>query len=132
MRKKFDEAAAEAFANIDDIQSASYHYLVDGFDAYNKLILYKYFQQQLCNRNCKSKYINQLVGTALLELTYPVEKASKTYAWSARQRSACCGIPKSTWSRNQLCKHVNFIIDTIRSNADTVSRAIYLQLESDE
>lgn len=131
MKQTFEKAAAEAFANIDNIQSASYHYLVDGFCSHSKTMLYQYFNNQLQQRNCKSKYIDKLVGTALLELTYPVINET-SYAWSAGQRSACSGIPKSTWSRNKLCHHINFIIDTIRSNADTVSLAIQLQLKDDK
>ena len=127
-RKKFDMAGAEAFAQLSPIQSASYHYINDGFSAHNKSTLRQHFINELTAKDIKPKYIERVVMTALIELTYPVATNGDKYTWSGCQRSAFCGIPQKSWSRNELCKYTNFIIDKIRSNTDAVSRAIQLQM----
>ena len=127
-KKQFDRAAAEAFAQLSPIQSASYHYMTDGFSAHNKSALRQHFINELTAKDIKPKYIERVVDTALGELTYPVATNGDKYTWSGCQRSAFCGIPQKSWSRNELCKYTNFIIDKIRSNTDAVSRAIQLQM----
>ena len=127
-RKKFDMAGAEAFAQLSPIQSASYHYMTDGFSAHNKSALRQYFINELTAKDIKPKYIERVVDTALGELTYPVATNGDKYTWSGCQRAAYAGISQSTWSDNKLCKSVNFVIDTVRSNADTASREIQLQM----
>ena len=128
MRKQFDRAAAEAFACLTPIQSACYHYMTDSFSAHNKSALRQHFINELTAKDIKPKYIERVVMTALIELTYPVATNGDKYTWSGCQRSAFCGIPQKSWSRNELCKYTNFIIDKIRSNTDAVSRAIQLQM----
>lgn len=128
MRKQFDRAAAEAFAQLTPIQSACYHYMTNGFSAHNKSVLRAHFINALSTQAIKPKYIERVVDTALGELTYPVATNGDKYTWSGCQRSAFCGIPQKSWSRNELCKYTNFIIDKIRSNTDAVSRAIQLQM----
>lgn len=130
MRKQFDRAAAEAFAQLSPIQSASYHYMNDGFTDIPKSVLREYFINELINQGTKAKYIDKVVATALAELSYPIPTNGDKYIWSGCQRAAYSGIPQKTWSRNELCKSTNFIIDTVRSNTDSVSRAIQLQLVS--
>lgn len=128
MRKQFDRAAAEAFAQLSPIQSASYHYMNDGFTDIPKSVLREYFINELISQGTKAKYIDKVVATALAELSYPIATNGDKYTWSGCQRAAYAGIPQKTWSRNELCKYTNFIIDTIRSNTDSVSRAIQLQM----
>ena len=127
-RKKFDMAGAEAFAQLSPIQSASYHYINDGFTDIPKAVLREYFTNELINQGAKAKYIDKVLATALAELSYPIPTNGDKYTWSGCQRSAFCGIPQKSWSRNELCKYTNFIIDKIRSNTDAVSRAIQLQM----
>lgn len=128
MRKLFDRAAAEAFAQLSHIQSASYHYMTDGFTDIPTAVLREYFANELINQGSKAKYIDKVVATALAELSYPIPTNGDKYTWSGCQRAAYAGISQSTWSDNKLCKSVNFIIDTVRSNADTASREIQLQM----
>ena len=127
-RKKFDMAGAEAFAKLSPIQSACYHYMTDNFSEHHKITLRNYFMPVLLLQGIKPKYVERVVMTALIELTYPVATNGDKYTWSGCQRSAFCGIPQKSWSRNELCKYTNFIIDKIRSNTDAVSRAIQLQM----
>lgn len=127
MRKQFERAAAESFANITPIQSACYHYLNDGFSEHNQITLRNYFLPVILLKGIKDKYADKVVMTALVELTYPTT-LDNSHTWSGCQRSAFCGIPQKTWSRNNLCEPTNFIIDTITTNADSVSRAIHQQL----
>ena len=128
MRKLFDRAAAESFAQLSHIQSASYHYMTDGFTDIPTAVLREYFANELINQGSKAKYIDKVVATALAELSYPIPTNGDKYTWSGCQRAAYAGISQSTWSDNKLCKSVNFIIDAVRSNADTASRAIQLQM----
>ena len=127
-RKKFDMAGAEAFACLTPIQSACYHYMTDGFSAHNKSALRQHFINELTAKDIKPKYIERVVDTALAELSYPIPTNGDKYTWSGCQRAAYAGISQSTWSDNKLCKSVNFIIDIVRSNADTASREIQLQM----
>lgn len=127
-RKKFDMAGAEAFAQLSPIQSASYHYTNDGFTDIPKAVLREYFTNELINQGAKAKYIDKVLATALAELSYPIPTNGDKHTWSGCQRAAYAGISQSTWSDNKLCKSVNFIIDTVRSNADTASREIQLQM----
>ena len=127
-RKKFDMAGAEAFAKLSPIQSASYHYMTSNFSEHYQIALRNYFMPALLLDGVKPKYVELVVMTALAELTYPVATNGDKYTWSGCQRSAFCGIPQKSWSRNELCKYTNFIIDKIRSNTDAVSRAIQLQM----
>ena len=128
MRKQFDIAGAEAFAQLSPIQSASYHYMTDGFSDHPRAILVAYFTDELISHGVRAKYIDKVVATALAELSYPIPTNGDKYTWSGHQRAAYAGISQSTWSDNKLCKSVNFIIDTVRSNADTASREIQLQM----
>ena len=128
MRKLFDRAAAEAFAQLSHIQSASYHYMTSNFNEHYQIALRNYFMPVLLLDGVKPKYVELVVMTALAELTYPIPTNGDKYTWSGCQRAAYAGISQSTWSDNKLCKSVNFIIDAVRSNADTASRAIQLQM----
>jgi len=127
-KKQFDRAAAEAFAQLSPIQSASYHYMTSNFNEHYQIALRNYFMPVLLLDGVKPKYVELVVMTALAELTYPIPTNGDKYAWSGCQRAAYAGISQSTWSDNKLCKSVNFIIDTVRSNADTASREIQLQM----
>lgn len=125
MRQEFLRAAAEAFANVTQHQSDCYHYIYDKHEPLAAKLSDYY--KDLLSKRATCKHVNFVVGTAIAELSYPVSNLSK-YSWSGNQRAAFTGIPKSTWSRNELCKQVNFIIDDIRSNAYVVAVAIEAQL----
>ena len=127
-RKKFDMAGAEAFAKLSPIQSASYHYMTSNFSEHYQIALRNYFMPALLLDGVKPKYGELVVMTALAELTYPIATNGDKHTWSGCQRAVYAGISQSTWSDNKLCKSVNFIIDTVRSNADTASREIQLQM----
>lgn len=127
MRREFRRAAAEAFAGVTSIQSACYHYLTDRFSAHHRAQLVQHYHQQLDTTDCRAKYIDYVVQTALTELTYP---SRDSYAWSGHQRAAFAGIPQKTWQRNQLCDYTMFIIDDIRRNAISVEVAIRHQIYS--
>ena len=128
MRKQFDIAGAEAFAQLSPIQSASYHYMTDGFSDHPKNILTSYFIDDLTSRGVRAKYIDKVVATALAELSYPMPTNGDKYTWSGHQRAAYAAIAQRTWSDNNLCNHTNFIIDKVRANADAASLAIRLQM----
>lgn len=125
------KAAAESFAGISPLESACYHYIYGGFARVYQDVLYNHYYNLLLQHpeQIKHYYISSVVNTALVELRYPLTNEDTTYAWSSNQRAAAAGIPKQTWSRHQLSNHVNFIIDEIRSNADSVSFRIYKQME---
>jgi len=125
------KAAAESFAGISPLESACYHYIYGGFARVYQDVLYNHYYNLLLQhpKQIKDYYISSVVNTALVELHYPLTNEDTTYAWSSNQRAAAAGIPKQTWSRHQLSNHVNFIIDEIRSNADSVSFRIYKQME---
>jgi len=127
MRKEYLRAAAEAFADIDDISADCYHYIYNGFDPV--------IQQRIASRySIKWNYEDKplkcsaaLSATALAELQYPVNEATG-FAWSGNQRAAFAGISKATWSRNNYSEHIEFIIKDIRSTASRVRRKIENQL----
>lgn len=125
------KAAAESFAGISPLESACYHYIYGGFARVYQDVLYNHYYNLLLQHpeQIKDYYISSVVNTALVELHYPLTNEDTTYAWSSNQRAAAAGIPKQTWSRHQLSNHVNFIIDEIRSNADSVSFRIYKQMK---
>ena len=129
MRREYLRAAAEAAANVSSHHSDCYHHLIQATERTRAQLIahYKYHLQQA---DIKPKYISAVVIAAVTELDYPTRDLTK-YAWSANQRAAFAGIAKATWSRNQLCKHINFIIDDIRVNAVAVASAIDSQLLSD-
>ena len=131
MRNQHLKAAAESFAGISPLESACYHYIYGGFARVYQDVLYNHYYNLLLQHPnpIKDYYISSVVNTALVELHYPLTNEDTTYAWSSNQRAAAAGIPKQTWSRHQLSNHVNFIIDEIRSNADSVSFRIYKQME---
>nr|WP_315041343.1 hypothetical protein [uncultured Moraxella sp.] len=129
MKNQMIKAGAESFANINNIQSACYHYLTDNFPAYEYTVLYDYFCQELTKTDIKPNYIERVVKVALLELTYPVTNPNKQYAWSGRERCAFVFIPRNTWSRHKLSKHTESIIDTIRTNAHKVEISIDMQIK---
>ena len=131
MRNQHLKAAAESFAGISPLESACYHYIYGGFARVYQDVLYNHYYNLLLQHpeQIKDYYISSVVNTALVELRYPLTNEDTTYAWSSNQRAAAAGIPKQTWSRHQLSNHVNFIIDEIRSNADSVSFRIYKQME---
>lgn len=91
-RKKFDMAGAEAFAQLSPIQSASYHYINDGFTDIPKAVLREYFTNELINQGAKAKYIDKVLATALAELSYPIPTNGDKYTWSGCQRAAYAGI----------------------------------------
>lgn len=128
MRKQFDIAGAEAFAQLSPIQSASYHYMTDSFSDHPKAILATYFTNELISHGVRAKYIDKVVATALAELSYPVPTNGDKYTWSGHQRAAYAGIAQRTWSDNKLCNQANFIIDKVRANADAASLEIRLQM----
>lgn len=125
------KAAAESFAGISPLESACYHYIYGGFARVYQDVLYNHYYNLMLQHpeQIKDYYISSVVNTALVELRYPLTNEDTTYAWSSNQRAAAAGIPKQTWSRHQLSNHVKFIIDEIRSNADSVSFRIYKQME---
>ena len=118
-------AAAESYARITEHQSQCYHYIDDQTQMLTDKLT-KHYSDQLSQR-IKPKYIKAIVGTALTELGYPTYDLDR-YAWSGNQRAAFSGIAKATWSRNELCKQVNFVIDNVRSNASMVRSEIDAQL----
>lgn len=121
MNRQHLKAAAEAFAGINPVESACYHYTHDGFKQVYRDIIIKHFEYVLQPR-IKPDYLKAVVNTALIELQYPV-KPNSEYAWSSNQRADCAGISRATWSRNQLSDHVNFIINEIRRKSITVWHA---------
>lgn len=127
MRQEYLRAAAEAFANIHEIESDCYRYLDHGFDP---VIQHRIASRYSIKRNYEDKPLKHsaaLSATALAELQYPVNK-STGFAWSGNQRAAFAGISKATWSRNNYSNHIEFIIKDIRSVASRVRREINKQL----
>ena len=129
MRQEYLRAAAEAFANIGPINSDCYHYLTDGFDITIRARLINHYTGLLLTKSVPDKFIDKIVCTALADCQYPINETIG-FAWSGNQRAAFAGIPKQTWSRNQLCKQVNFIIDDMRYKSMEARSAIDYQLLS--
>lgn len=126
MRYEYLKAAAEAYANLSELESDCYHYLNDGFDTSIQARLITVYSE-LLSKEISSKYINKVVSTALAECQYPINE-STGYAWSGNERAAFACIPKSTWSNNQLSNHINFIINNMRHNASSANAQIKLQI----
>ena len=126
MRYEYLKAAAEAYANLRELESDCYHYLNDGFDTSIQAPLITIYSEML-SKEISSKYINKVVSTALAECQYPINE-STGYAWSGNERAAFACIPKSTWSNNQLSNHINFILNDMNHNASSANAQIKLQI----
>lgn len=131
MRQEYLRAAAEAYANLNDHQSDCYHYLNDGFDTTIQARLASTYEAALIKRYGSSKYICKVVSTALSECQYPFD-ILKGCAWGSNERAAFAGIPKATWSRNNLSDYVNFILDDINANSRRTRSAILRQVNGYE
>lgn len=127
MRQEYLRAAAEAFANITPIQADCYHYLNDGFNTIIQERLSATYTSQLATKAIRIRYVDKVIRTALAECQYPINEATG-YAWNDIERSAFAGIAKQTWSDNKLSDHVNFMLNDMAQNANTVRAEIRLQL----
>lgn len=127
MRQEYLKAAAEAYANLSDLQSDCYHYLNDGFDIAIQSRLTDTYSAKLSAKAVPNKYINKIVCTALAECQYPINDANG-HAWSGNERAAFANIPKATWSRNQMSDHVDFIRNDMNYNAIAARAAIQFQV----
>ena len=126
MRQEYLRAAAEAYANLTELESDCYHYLHDGFpESVQPRLVTAY--TELLSEEIPSKYLDKVVSTALVECQYPINE-STGYAWSGNERAAFAGIPKSTWSNNQLSNHINFILNDMNHNASSANAQIKLQI----
>lgn len=127
MRQEYLRAAAEAYANIHEVESDCYHYLNDGFDTDIQSRLLAAYSAKLLTKSVPKKYISRIVCTALAECQYPIDEVND-YAWSGNERIAFSGIPKRTWIRHQLSEHVDFILKNMSYNAVAVKLKIQLQV----
>ncbi|MGA6100912.1 hypothetical protein ACPESL_01245 [Psychrobacter pocilloporae] len=127
MRQVYLRAAAEAFANLSDIESDCYHYLNDGFDSTIQARLTDTYSAKLLDKAVPQKYINKIVCTALAECQYPINETIG-YAWSGNERAAFASITKATWSRNQMSDHIEFILNDMSRNAAAARAKIQLQV----
>lgn len=127
MRQEYLRAAAEAYANLSDIESDCYHYLNDGFDSTIQARLTDTYSIKLLDKAVPKKYINKIVCTALAECQYPINETIG-YAWSGNDRAAFADIPKATWSRNQMSDHIDFILNDMGQNASVARTKIQLQV----
>lgn len=126
MKQEYLRAAAEAYANLSELQSDCYHYLNDGFpESVQPRLVAAY--TELLSTEIPSKYINKIVRTALVEWQYPINE-STGYALSSNSRAALAGIPKQTWSRHQMSDYINFILNNMSQNAAAARAKIQLQL----
>lgn len=126
MRQEYLRAAAEAYANLSDLQSDCYHYLNDGFpESVQPRLVAAY--TKLLSTEISSKYINRVVRTALVECQYPINETTG-YALSGNDRIALSGISKRTWVRYQLSDCVNFILNNMSQNASVARTKIQLQV----
>ena len=126
MRQEYLRAAAEAYANLSELQSDCYHYLNDGFpESVQPRLVAAY--TELLSTEIPSKYINKIVRTALVEWQYPINETTG-YALSSNSRAALAGIPKQTWSRHQMSDYINFILNNMSQNAASARAKIQLQL----
>ena len=126
MRQEYLRAAAEAYANLSELQSDCYHYLNDGFpESVQPRLVAAY--TELLSTEIPSKYINKIVRTALVEWQYPINETTG-YALSSNSRAALAGIPKQTWSRHQMSDYINFILNNMSQNAAAARAKIQLQL----
>ncbi len=129
-KKTYDKALALAFAHCTELQTWSYYYIEQSEYSLQKQLSNNYsaiIKTDERFKQCRPKYHQAVVTTALIELTYP-NKTGTSYAWNDSQRSAFIGIAKQTFSDNQLSQYINFIIDEIRSNAEYTKRLINQQL----
>lgn len=127
MRQEYLRAAAEAYANIHEIESDCYHYIYSGFDPVLQKRIAARYSIRWNYEDKPHKHSAILSATALAELQYPVNEATG-FAWSGNERAAFAGISKATWSRNNYSEHIEFIIKDIRSTACRVRRKIDEQL----
>lgn len=130
MKKPYLIAAAESYARVNNIDSACYHYLKDGYSLNLQQHLTAHYSH-ICKDKVPLKYIDAVITTALIELSYPVAD-NKAYAWSDRQRCAFAGISRTTWKKHKLSETVNFIIDDIRSKHCATRAKIIYQLHSNQ
>ena len=128
MRGEYLRAAAEAYANLSDLQSDCYHYLNDGFNTDIQSRLLAAYSAKLSSAVIRKRYIDKVVCTALAECQYPIDEAIG-YAWNDSERAAFAGIAKQTWSDNKLSDHVNFILKDMSYNAVSVRLKIQLQMD---
>lgn len=127
MREEYLKAAAEAYANLSDIESDCYHYLDHGFDSIIQERLSVSYATKLSGATIRKKYIDKVVRTALAECQYPVDD-STGYAWNDIERSSFAGISKQTWSDNKLSDHVNFILHNMTYTAIAARAKIGFQM----
>ena len=126
MRQEYLRAAAEAYANLSELESDCYHYLHDGFpESVQPRLVAAY--TELLSKEIPSKYLDKVVSTALVECQYPINESSG-YAWSGNERISFSGIPKRTWIRNKLSNHVEFILIDMNRNTEAARAKIQLQV----
>ena len=126
MRQEYLRAAAEAYANLSELQSDCYHYLNDGFpESVQPRLVAAY--TELLSTEIPSKYINKIVRTALVEWQYPINEKTG-YALSGNERAAFAGISKRTWIRHKMSDYINFILNDMSQNATAARAKIQLQL----
>lgn len=126
MRQEYLRAAAEAYANLSELQSDCYHYLNDGFpESVQPRLVAAY--TELLSTEIPSKYINKIVRTALVEWQYPINE-STGYALSGNERASFAGMSKRTWIRHQMSDYINFILSDMSQNAKAARAKIQLQL----
>ena len=127
MRQEYLRAAAEAYANLSELQSDCYHYLNDGFDTTIQARLSDTYSAKLSSAVIRKRYIDKVVCTALAECQYPINEAIG-YAWNDSERAAFAAIAKQTWSDNKLSDHIDFILNDMSQNAAAARAKIQLQL----
>lgn len=127
MRQEYLRAAAEAYANLSELQSDCYHYLNDGFDTTIQARLSDTYSDKLSSAVIKKRYIDKVVCTALAECQYPINEAIG-YAWNDSERAAFAAIAKQTWSDNKLSDHIDFILNDMSQNAAAARAKIELQV----
>ncbi len=130
-KRTYDKALALAFAHATELQTWSFYYINQSEHGLQKQLNDYYMaiiKKDERFQQCRPKYHQAVVTTALIELTYYYPSEEYRYHWNASERSAFAGIAKQTFSDNQLSKYINFIIDEIRSNAEFTKRLINQQL----
>lgn len=127
MRQEYLRAAAEAYANLSELQSDCYHYLNDGFDTTIQARLSDTYSAKLSSAVIRKRYIDKVVCTALVECQYPINEAIG-YAWNDSERAAFAAIAKQTWSDNKLSDHIDFILNDMSQNAAAARAKIELQV----
>ena len=127
MRQEYLRAAAEAYANLSELQSDCYHYLNDGFNTAIQARLSDTYSAKLTSAAIRKRYIDKVVCTALAECQYPINEAIG-YAWNDSERAAFAAIAKQTWSDNKLSDHIDFILNDMSQNAAAARAKIELQV----